>query len=65
MTYSGPCYDGPLEGKRLDSSLKRVPFIVRGGKQIEVWHGSPSNPLPYKSTEYIWSAPIRKWVYRG
>lgn len=65
MTYAGICYDGPLEGKQLASEYKSLPFLIRGGKEIEVWHGSPSATVPYKRVEYIWSTPLRKWVFRG
>lgn len=61
-TYSGICYDGPLEGKRIDSSVKSVPFVERGPKKYE-FNGSLSAATPFIRTEYRWCSPLRKWVY--
>ncbi len=56
--YSGPCAGGPVDGKIVSASVKRMLVPVKNGPD----RGEGDRGFGY--AEYVWNDPAQMWIYQ-
>lgn len=63
--FSGICYDGPKEGMMIahDGPYYRIPIYPHRVRAPDYFAEGQAN-ISYRVGTYVWSYPMRKWVWR-
>lgn len=62
-TFTGICYDGPYEGRRLEHYWSQFPVAAHCRDGLRLFEPGDNVPTTVKLSFYRWSHPLRKWVF--